>query len=82
VENLVTGESFANKPPATARSVGGGEVWGEAVLLAGDLLFSRAHFVGRICFRFTIQQPPADLASVEAGFDNYRQTVLRVRPSG
>jgi hypothetical protein len=52
-----------------------------AVPLAGDLMFSCAHFVRRICFRFAIQ-PPADLASVEARFDDYRQTALRVRPSG
>ena len=36
-------------------------------------MFSCAHFVGRIRFRFAIQQPPADLVSVEAGFDNYHR---------
>ena len=36
------------------------------------MLFSCAFNVGRIYFRFEIQ-PPADLASVEAGFDNYRR---------
>ena len=59
-------------------------VAGEAcpVLLGSDLLFSCAHFVGRICFGFAIQQPPADLASVEAGFDTYRRRSRKERPRG
>jgi hypothetical protein len=52
-----------------------------AVLLESDLLFSSAQ-CGALARAFTFLEPPADLASVEAGFDNYRQTVLQMRPSG